>query len=114
MVFSLSFSGLLVLAIIVIILLAVNLNYKNHCIEDLENRLCKESDRKNKDFVEVLKLLKKYQNFEPASRDTHTRRLINEAIQEYSNENSKFELALEKACEEYAKKELSSSDQTDR
>lgn len=96
----------LITAIAAIVVLFSQISYKNHCIEDLENRLRKESDRKNKDFVEVLKLLKKYQNFEPASRDTHTRRLINEAIQEYSNENSKFELTLEKACEIYAKKEL--------
>ena len=106
--------SLLVVSILVNAYLISQLSYKNHCIEDLENRLCKESERKNKDFVSILKLLKNYQSFEPASRDTHTRRLINEAIKEYSNDISSFELALEKACEEYAKKELSSSNQTDR
>lgn len=98
--------SLLVVSILVNAYLISQLSYKNHCIEDLENRLCKESERKNKDFVALLKLLKKYQGFEPASRDTLTRRLIDESIIEYSNENSAFERMLEEACIIYTKKEL--------
>ena len=98
--------ALLITAIVIIVVLFSQLSYKNHCIEDLDNRLSKESERKNKDFVALLKLLKKYQSFEPASRDTLTRRLIDESIIEYSNENSAFERMLEEACIIYAKKEL--------
>ena len=101
--------ALLVTAIIIIVILVSQLSYKNHCIEDLENRLSKEAGRKNKNFIEILKRLKEYQEYTPAMRDTLTRRLIDEAIEEYSNENSEFETLLELACEEYTKKELNTS-----
>lgn len=102
-------SILLVIAIVIIIVLFSQLSYKNHCIEDLENRLSKESERKNKNFVDILNKLKEYQNFESASRDTCTRRLINQALQEYSNTNSMFDRVLKEACKIYAKKELNIS-----
>lgn len=88
---SLEFSGLLILAIIAIIVLANRLNYKNHCIEDLEGSIRVAKKRKNEEFIDILLRLKDFQNFEPATRDTNTRRLINEAIEKYSSENRKGE-----------------------
>lgn len=102
-------SILLITAILIIVVLFSQLSYKNHCIEDLENRLCKESERKNKDFVSLLKELKKYQDFAPVERDYHTRKLLNESIQEYTNENWAFEKVIEEASKIYVKKELNNN-----
>ena len=88
---SLEFSGLLIIAIIAIIFLANRLNYKNHCIEDLEGSIRVSKRRKNEEFIDILLKLKDFQNFEPATRDTNTRRLINEAIEKYSSQLRKGE-----------------------
>lgn len=45
---------------------------------------------KNEEFIDILMKLKSYQNFEPAGRDTCTRRLIDECIEKYSSENRKL------------------------
>jgi hypothetical protein len=64
-----------------------NLSYKKHCIEDLEANIKRIKRRKNEEFMDILYKLKEYQNFEPAGKDTHTRRLIEESIEKYASEN---------------------------
>lgn len=73
---------LLVIAVLVIAYLLSKLSYKNHCINDNEAVLRMHLE----EFVGVLNELQRYQNFESASRDTLTRRFINECIERYSKE----------------------------
>ena len=96
---------LLTASVIAIIILLLNLSYKRHCIEDTEAIL----KRNAEEFIRILKRLKDYQNFDSASRDTYTRRLLNESIKRYADEREDFETLVDLACEEYIKKELNNA-----
>lgn len=82
----------------------VALDYQRHSIEELEKDIKKLRKRKNEEFVGILNHIKSCQNYEPATRDTQVRRVVNEAIERYADENRSFETLINQSCEEYIKK----------
>lgn len=87
---------IIVLLIIAIVVMAININYKNHCIDDLETRIKRLKIAFNIELKEFIEELKDAQSYDlSASREYMTRRIINEKIEEIN------------------KKELSTSDQTE-
>ena len=82
-----------ILLAVAVMILVVQLSYKNYCIDDLEtsrNRLIRmQAD-------EVLTLLAELKgfmndNYEPASRDTLVRNAINESIEKYSAQKRRLD-----------------------
>lgn len=97
---------LLVFCVILIVAMFITIDYLNHCIDDLYQNIKRIKRRKNEEFVGILNHIQECQNYEPATRDTQVRRVVNEAIERYADENRKFETLLSLSCEEYIKKEL--------
>ena len=88
--------SLLVASILVIAYLLSKITYFKHCINDNESVLKMHLE----EFTSVLIELQRYQNFENATRDTLTRRYINECIERYAKEARNL-------------RKLSTSDQTE-
>lgn len=95
---------LLIFCVILIVAMLITIDYQNHCIDDLEKSIKRIKRRKNEEFVGILNHIKNCQNYGPATRDTQVRRVINEAIERYADENRNFETLLSLSCEEYIKK----------
>lgn len=75
----------ILLAVAVMILL-VQLSYKNYCIDDLETSRNRLRRMQADEVLTLLTELKGFMNdnYEPASRDTLVRNAINESIEKYS------------------------------
>lgn len=78
--------SLLAVAIIVIILMAIHISYKKHCIDDLESRLSNTEYRHKKETLNMLEQIKSYQKCDPAWRDTFEKRFLNENIEKLKKE----------------------------
>lgn len=83
--------ALLFVSVVINVALFFNLSFKNQAIKDLERR----HYVKDRDFVQMLLRLKEYQRFEPAGRDSCTRRCINEGIEKYASRRIKRELNID-------------------
>lgn len=87
-----------ILASIICLVLWARVSYQKHCIEDLEVRVTRLNRTHNSEVMELLLHLKEIQNYDlSVSRDTMTRRLLNEKIEEYSKRERYL---TERQCDE--------------
>lgn len=84
---------IIVLLVIAIAILLVDLNYKNHCIDDLEIRISKMRKLQSSEILDLLFKLQEIQNdsYEKASKDTLMRNMINENIEKYTEEKRRLD-----------------------
>lgn len=76
-----------ILIFMIFALLVFIIKYEGKMICKLEENVEKVKKVKNEEFLDILIRLKEYQNFDIAGRDTCTRRLIDESIEQFSSEN---------------------------
>ena len=78
----------IVLLILAIVILLAQLNYKNHCINDLETRISKMRKLQVSEVLDLLYILRDIQNdySEKATKDTMMRNAINDNIEKYSEQ----------------------------
>lgn len=86
---------IIALLIIAIAILLVDLNYKNHCIDDLEIRISRMRKLQSSEILDLLFKLQEIQNdsYEKASKDTLMRNAINENIEKYSEQKRRLDRA---------------------
>ncbi len=86
---------IIVLLVIAIAILLVDLNYKNHCIDDLEIRISRMRKLQSSEILDLLFKLQEIQNdsYEKASKDTLMRNMINENIEKYSAQKRRLDRA---------------------
>ena len=84
---------IIALLIIAIAILLVDLNYKNHCIDDLEIRISRMRKLQSSEILDLLFKLQEIQNdsYEKASKDTLMRNMINENIEKYTEEKRRLD-----------------------
>lgn len=84
---------IIILLILAILILAVQLNYKNHCIEDLETRVGRMRKLQTSEILDLLFNLQEIQvgSYEKASKDTLMRNTINENIEKYSEQKRRLD-----------------------
>ena len=89
---------IIVLLVIAIAILLVDLNYKNHCIDDLEIRISRIRKLQSSEILDLLFKLQKIQNdsYEKASKDTLMRNMINENIEKYTEEKRRLDRVSDK------------------
>ncbi len=86
---------IIALLIIAIAILLVDLNYKNHCIDDLEIRISRMRKLQLSEILDLLFKLQEIQNdsYGKASKDTLMRNAINENIEKYSEQKRRLDRA---------------------
>ena len=115
---------IIILLILATVILLIQLNYKNHCINDLETRISRMRKLQVSEVLDLLYMLRDIQNdySEKATKDTMMRNAINDNIEKYSEQKRYltergFDELIKEAGKKYIeneyKKELSNSDQTE-
>lgn len=84
---------IITLLIIAIAILLVDLNYKNHCIDDLETRVSRMRKLQSSEILDLLLKLQEIQNdsYGKAPKDTLMRNAINENIEKYSEQKRRLD-----------------------
>lgn len=84
---------IIILLILAILVQAVQLNYKDHCINDLEARVSRMRKLQTSEILDLLFILQEIQigSYEKASKDTLMRNAINENIEKYAEQKRKLD-----------------------
>lgn len=87
------FIVLLICSMILNFAMLMTLNYKNHCIEDLETRISRMRKLQTSEILDLLFGLQEIQigSYEKASKDTLMRNTINENIEKYSEQKRRLD-----------------------